>query len=92
MELLLGNSFVAVVFMSFGKPAPPSLIHMTKSEEQSDDLTGSFYLTYGSTLQPFYGAYTAYGSGGLDEPGFNASYGTSVLQTPLIQLWKICFG
>lgn len=58
LEFILGNSFPAVVFMSFG----------------------SFYLTLGSTLQPFYGAYAAYSPSasnpaeGLTTPGFNASF------------------
>ncbi|KKK20547.1 hypothetical protein ARAM_005064 [Aspergillus rambellii] len=41
----------------------------------------SFYLTLGSTLQPFYGAYAAYSpsatdpTAGLDTQGFNATFG-----------------
>lgn len=45
---------------------------------------GAFWLTFGSTLQPFYNAYGAYApagatsaAAGLDEPAWNASFGKS---------------
>ncbi|KAK4496990.1 hypothetical protein PRZ48_011439 [Zasmidium cellare] len=59
MEWILGNTYISVVFMTFG----------------------SFWLSYGGVLQPFYGAYAAYSpepvtapQEGLKEAGFVNSW------------------
>lgn len=87
LEFILGNTFPFVVFMSFGK-----LLHMARYQLRAMEdvyltefgiIIGSFYLSLGSTLQPFYGAFGDYSpspsnpAAGLKTEGFNASFGMS---------------
>lgn len=59
MEWILGNTFPAIVFSTFG----------------------TFWLAFASTLRPSFDAFASYAppdepaAAGLEQPGFNASFG-----------------
>lgn len=97
MEFILGNTFPFVVFMSFGKLLrigrhQISAMEGVLSNAEIGIIIGSFYLTYGSTLQPFYGAYGLYSpsdpSAGLKTPAFNASFCMSESFLEVIQCFR----
>ena len=56
-EWVIGNTFPATVFATFGK-----IVHMFKiSSDKCLHILGGFFLTFGATLVPSYNAYGAYG-------------------------------
>jgi len=76
-EWFIGNTFPCVVFTSFG-----STVHISHGMmDNADADLGAFWLTFGGTLQPSFGAYGAYSTdltnpaAGLKTVGFNASFG-----------------
>lgn len=83
MEFILGNTFAFTVFSGYGmfccgichgKPANLSL--------------GAWYLTYGATLQPFYGAAAAY----APVPGAYANIGAATASGQLTPGYTASFG
>ena len=58
-EWIMGNTFPAIVFSTFGKS-----VQMFKSSRSNRlHSPGGFFLTFGATLVPSYNAYGAYGLG-----------------------------
>lgn len=69
-EWIMGNTFPAIVFATFGKT-----VQVFKSSRSNClHIPGGFFLTFGATLVPSYNAYGAYGLG----PGNVAADLTSI--------------
>lgn len=78
LEFFLGNTFPFVVFCSFGSSYRT---YSDMLEERKLTGSGGFWLTFASTLTPFYNAFGAYSpdptkpAEGLNSPAFAASFG-----------------